>query len=130
MYEKGEIIVEINVLDLVEQFKLLTQNLWVYAFLGMVVLDFITGYVRAFITGVADSSIGMKGLVKHAYVVCLVLIIYPFLSLIGHSVMADSIITFYILNYGLSVYENTVAIGIPLPTGLISKEKLNKLKKK
>lgn len=100
------------------------DNYYIQIFILSIIFDILTGYLKSIIgvsiknpTGL-DSSTGLKGLIKHVIVLLLVLTIYPYLSALGFSTYANSIVAFYIFNYGVSIIENLNEMGIKLPKGL------------
>lgn len=96
------------------------NSYYIQIFILSIIFDILTGYLKNII-GVSkglDSSIGVKGLIKHVIVLILVLTIYPYLTALGFTTYANSIVGFYIFNYGISIIENLNEMGIKLPKGL------------
>ncbi|MGX7107926.1 phage holin family protein [Facklamia miroungae] len=120
MYNKLEFDKLINI------YETINQNPYIVVFVWLVVLDFITGYAKSFIINVANSTKGLRGLVKHLLVVILVISVCPLLTLLGFESISLSFIVFYIGTYGISIVENIGQSDIPLPTfGILYFEKLN-----
>lgn len=65
-----------------------------------------------------DSSVGIKGLIKHGIVLLLVLVLYPYMVVLNFLTYANSIVLFYIFNYGISIIENLNDMGIKLPNSI------------
>ena len=86
-----------------------------YIFLAVVGFDILTGYFKSKLWGVTDSSVGKKGLTKHMIVVSGVCVFYLFTSALGLQVAGLGAITFYTLNYAISILENLGVMGIPYP---------------
>jgi len=103
---------------------------FVYALITFIVIDYITGIMRAIIKKELSSDIGFRGIFKK---ICIFIIIG-----IGHmldnllfgeaGVLRSMIITFYIANEGISIVENMAFLGVPIPTPLLNT--LQQLKKK
>lgn len=93
----------------------LKANLPIYIFLAVVGFDIITGYFKSKYWGVTDSSVGKKGLSKHIVVVSGVCVFYLFAQLMGLGVAGVGAVTFYTLNYVISIMENLGVMGIPYP---------------
>lgn len=89
-----------------------------HAFLFAVFADVLTGSTKALKQGKYDSKNGSIGLKTHLIVVILVLFICPYLKIMGLGHFAIGILTFYIVNYAVSVLENLEALGVPFPAYL------------
>ena len=116
--------------SVLDSIKEITNDVWYVAFAGIIIADFVTGFLKAFVTGTYDSSIGLKGLLKHFYVLIMVTFVGSFFVMTGHDALMMALKMFYILNYAMSIYENCLAMGIPLPEWLISAEKIKKMRGK
>lgn len=85
-----------------------------------VILDYITGVIKAIIKKKLNSEIGYKGLIKKITIFLIVgianLIDINILGSIG--VLRTAIIFFYLSNEGLSITENASQIGLPIPEKL------------
>lgn len=99
-------------------------------------IDWVTGLLIALVwkkspktdNGLADSTVGFKGICKKGVILLVVLIAVRLditLNLAGAARLAT--ILFFIGNEGLSVIENLGIMGVPLP-GIV-KSSLEKLKK-
>ena len=91
-----------------------------YALLAFVVIDYITGVMCAIVDRKLSSAIGFKGLFKKVRIFTLVGIGHILdTRVIGSgSVLRTAIIFFYISNEGVSLIENAVHIGLPVPQKL------------
>ena len=101
------------------------------------IIDYIMGVTVAYTKKELSSRIGFKGLAKKMAVFCLVGISHVIDNLIpGDGATFRSIISlFYISNEGLSILENTDALGIPIPQFLRNRflstqEQINDARKK
>ena len=91
-----------------------------YALLAFVVIDYITGVMCAIVDKTLSSAIGFKGICRKVLIFALVGIGHILdTHVIGSgSVMRTAIIFFYISNEGVSLIENAVHIGLPVPQKL------------
>lgn len=94
---------------------------FLYALIAFVVVDYITGVLRAVVEKKLSSRIGAHGIAKK---VALFLVVG-----IGHLIdtyllggtgapLRTAVIFFYIANEGISLLENATAIGLPVPEKL------------
>ena len=82
----------------------------------VIVLDYITGLFQAGINGKLSSSIGFKGILKKALILVIVGLAHVIDNCVGSGETWRNIaIVFYICNEGLSILENIVACGVPVP---------------
>lgn len=106
---------KIKTSELVEAIHQLNDNGLFWILFGIIIADFLTGTLKAFIAKDLDSSAGTKGLIKH---VCVILIVVS-VSLVGYIMENDFIaytfITFYLFEYSISIIENLHIIGVPFP---------------
>lgn len=95
--------------------------------LVVMVLDYATGVLKAWVNGTLDSRIGKKGIVKKVGYLTLVVLAVCLDHLAGDTgAIRTLIIYFFVANEGISIVENWGAIGLPLPKILI--DKLEQLK--
>ena len=96
------------------------DNYYIHFFILSVLFDILTGNLKNMVgkNRNLDSSVGIKGLIKHVIVLLLVLTIYPYLTALNFSAYANSIVIFYVFNYTVSVVENLNEMGIKLPKGI------------
>lgn len=90
-----------------------------YTLLAFVVVDYITGVLRAVNEKTLSSRIGTKGITKKVLIFLLVGVGHMLDVQLGTgNVLRDAVIFFYISNEGISLLENAVAIGLPVPEKL------------
>ena len=98
-------------------------------FVVMMILDYITGILKAIFNKEINSYVGVKGIIKKV----------GYLIIVGVSVMLDRlmgdtgavrniVIYFFVANEGISIVENWVAMGLPMPQVVI--DTLEQIKKK
>lgn len=91
-----------------------------YALLVFIIIDYLTGIFSAVVEKQLSSSIGFRGIFKKIAIL--------FLVSLGHLIdtaiikqggtIRSMVIFFYLSNEGLSILENTVRIGLPIPEKL------------
>lgn len=93
-------------------------------------LDYATGLIGAFIQKKVSSCVGFNGILKKATIL-IVLIVAVLLDRLlngGTWVFRTLVCYFYIANEAISLMENAVKIGVPVPSRLV--DTLEQLKKK
>lgn len=100
----------------------------IIALVAMVVIDYITGVIKAAVQGKLSSSVGFKGLLKKVAIFLLVAVGVMVDRIIPatNEAVRSAVIFFYIANEGLSILENSGELGLPLPNSL--KKALEKMK--
>ena len=89
----------------------------VYALLAFVVIDYVTGVMRAVADRNLSSEVGFRGIAKKVLVFLLVGVANILdVHVIGNgSVLRTAVIFFYISNEGVSLLENASRLGLPIP---------------
>ena len=119
--------------DLAEHLKSLSQSPYIHIFFWLMVLDIVTGYIKAFKTKRFDSKIGSMGLIRHFVVFTVIMLVAMYSRALGVRPFGIGWTMFFIANYLGSVLENWEAIGWAFPEFLINQikkdneRKLNKL---
>ena len=81
-----------------------------------IVLDYVTGLIKAGIKKELSSEIGFKGILKKILILIVVALAHVVDNTVGSGETWRNIaIVFYICNEGLSILENAVACGLPIP---------------
>ena len=85
-----------------------------------VILDQVTGMMKGLILKEYSSAIGFHGIAKK---VCMFIFVGMANiidnEMLGHSeVLRDAVVMFYLANEGLSIIENAIDMGAPIPEGL------------
>lgn len=91
-----------------------------YALVAFVVVDYITGLMAAGLEKKLSSQIGFRGIFKKVVIFSLVAVAHIIdTHVIGSgSVLRTAVIFFYLSNEGISILENAVKIGLPVPEKL------------
>lgn len=92
------------------------------------VFDYVTGVLRGYINKELSSDVGLKGIARKAviFIVLIVAVSLDRLLNTGTWLFRTLICYFYIANEGLSLLENAISLGVPVPPKL--KEALAQLK--
>ena len=97
-------------------------------FLFLIIVDFITGWIKAIATKELSSRIGMLGIAKKVTMLFVVAVAVRVEKVVGNNLpIREMVLIFYIANEGLSFFEN-IANFIPMPKKL--KELFIQLKNK
>lgn len=102
----------------------------IIALVAMVVIDYITGVIKAAVQGKLSSAVGFRGLLKKVAIFLLVAVGVMVDRVIPatNEAVRSAVIFFYIANEGLSILENAGELGLPLPAAL--KKSLEKMRDK
>lgn len=101
---------------------------FIYALIAFVIIDYITGVMRAVMEKALSSETGARGIFKKVLIFTLVGVGHIIDSQVlgGGNAIRTAVIFFYLSNEGISILENVVAIGLPIPDKL--KEVLEQLR--
>ena len=86
----------------------------------LMVIDYITGVMCAIVDKKLSSEVGFKGICKKVLVMMLVTVANVIdVHVVGTgSALRGATVCFYLSNEGLSILENAVHLGLPVPEGL------------
>ena len=94
-----------------------------------IVLDYVSGIIKAFITKQLSSKIGFKGIIKKVGILLIVMVGVLVDRVTGDTGAIRTLVIYYfVANEGLSIIENLSLAGVPIPKGL--KKALKALKEK
>ncbi|MCW6653646.1 phage holin family protein [Aerococcaceae bacterium NML210727] len=108
--------VVIELTKLVHVFSHLLENAEIQILTILIALDIVSGFAKGFYNKNANSTKGLKGIVKHLLILILVYTVYPYLILLGARGIAFAFSVFFIASYGISVIENYGQLGLPMPS--------------
>ena len=93
---------------------------FIYALVAFVIVDYTTGVMRAFMARQLSSEVGARGIFKKVLIFTLVGVGHIIDSqVLGvGSAIRTAVVFFYLSNEGLSILENVVDIGLPVPEKL------------
>ena len=87
-----------------------------YCLLVAIVLDYLSGLIKAYNTKTLSSRIGFRGLLKKLGILILVMVAVLVDRVTGNSGAIRTVIIYYfVANEGLSIIENLSAAGGPIP---------------
>lgn len=84
-----------------------------------IVIDYLSGLIKAYNTKTLSSSIGFRGILKKVGILLIVM-----LAVLVDRVTIDNggvrtlVIYYFVANEGLSILENLAQAGLPIPKGL------------
>ena len=98
------------------------------ALVALVILDYITGVLKAIYTKTLSSAVGFKGLIRKVVIFIVIATAVIVQSVIGDSIpLREIVIIFFVCNEGISLLENASQF-VPIPEKL--KETLIQLRDK
>ena len=93
-----------------------------------IVIDYISGLIKAYECKVLSSKIGFRGILKKVGVLLVVMLAVLIDRVTGETGAIRTLVIYYfVANEGLSIVENLAEAGIPVPKSL--KKALKTLKK-
>lgn len=88
------------------------------ALVTLVILDYVTGVLKAIATKTLSSAVGFKGLIRKIIIFIVVATAVIVQSVIGDSIpLREIVIIFFVCNEGISLLENASEF-IPIPDKL------------
>lgn len=88
------------------------------ALIALVILDYVTGVLKAVVTKTLSSAVGFKGLIRKIVIFIVVATSVIVQSVIGDSIpLREIVIIFFVCNEGISLLENASEF-IPIPQKL------------
>jgi toxin secretion/phage lysis holin len=99
----------------------------IQSLLVFIVVDYITGVLKAIYNKELNSAVGLKGIIKKVGYLLVVSISVLLDKIAGNTgAIRNIVIYFFVANEGLSILENWGNLGLPLPKQLT--EALEQLK--
>lgn len=81
-----------------------------------IVVDYISGMIKAYTTKTLSSRIGYKGILKKVGIIAIVTLSVLLDRITGeHGAIRTLVIYYFVANEGLSILENLAAAGVPIP---------------
>lgn len=109
-------------------FESTSKNDYIFFLLILILLDFLTGNAKAWKWKVSDSSVGLKGIIKHTLTYLFYFLLLAFFKYVQMEEIGMIFIYLILLNYVLSIMENLAVMGVYIPKFLRAKV-LNELKR-
>ena len=89
--------------------------------LTAMVLDYISGMLKAFYLGEVSSKVGYKGLIKKVGILFTIVVANLTDLILGLTIFRSAICMFFCMNELVSVLENVTLLGVPIPEFLVNK---------
>ena len=89
--------------------------------LTAMVLDYISGMLKAFYLGEVSSRVGYKGLIKKVGILFTIVVANLTDVVLGLTIFRSAICMFFCMNELISVLENVSLLGVPIPEFLTTK---------
>lgn len=105
-----------------------SRNDYIFFLLILILLDFLTGNAKAWKWQVSDSSVGLKGIIKHSLTFLFYFLLLAFFKYVGMEDIGMIFIYLILFNYVLSIMENLAVMGVYIPKFLRAKV-LNEMKR-
>lgn len=86
-----------------------------------IVFDIVLGLAKGWATKTFKSSKARIGIVSHAALLVISLLVYPLFAMWGFQGIADTFLVFLGLSYFASIVGNLEALGVPIPPYLMEK---------
>ena len=84
-----------------------------------IILDYLSGVIKAYVTKELSSKIGFKGLIKKVGVLLIVMLSVIVDQITGSTGAIRTLVIYYfVANEGLSVLENLAQAGVPIPKSI------------
>ena len=99
----------------------MAKSEYIYILLLLIGIDFFTGYLKAIVWKVADSWVGLKGIVKHITTFFIYFFIGAFFHYLDSFGTGKLFLVIICLNYSLSILENVGVMGVYVPNFLKTK---------
>ena len=109
-------------------FESTSRNDYIFFLLILILIDFLTGNAKAWKWKVSDSSVGLKGIIKHSLTFLFYFLLLAFFKYVKMEDIGMIFIYLILFNYVLSIMENLAVMGVYIPKFLRAKV-LNELKR-
>ena len=109
-------------------FESTSRNDYIFFLLILILIDFLTGIAKAWKWKVSDSSVGLKGIIKHSLTFLFYFLLLSFFKYVQMEEIGMIFIYLILFNYVLSIMENLAVMGVYIPKFLRAKV-LNELKR-
>ena len=109
-------------------FESTSRNDYIFFLIILILIDFLTGNAKAWKWKVSDSSVGLKGIIKHSLTFLFYFLLLAFFKYVGMEELGMIFIYLILFNYVLSIMENLAVMGVYIPNFLRAKV-LNEMKR-
>lgn len=109
-------------MDIIKHYQIVFNSPIFWLYVSCVIVDLVLGNIKAFRNNDIDSSVGIRGSLKHAGLAAFVILFLPTLSVyLGDNTMSNGIVVYFVYQYVISIIENLGALGFPLPDSITEK---------
>ena len=127
-----------NFKEIIDSILAVTATTFIYLIGGLdialvclliaIILDYISGIIKAYVTKELSSKIGLKGILKKVGILLIVMLSVLVDRVTGETGAVRTLVIYYfVANEGLSILENLGQAGVPIPESI--KKALKVLKK-
>ena len=102
-------------------FESTSRNDYIFFLLILILIDFLTGNAKAWKWKVSDSSVGLKGIIKHSLTFLFYFLLLAFFKYVKMEDIGMIFIYLILFNYVLSIMENLAVMGVYMPKFLKAK---------
>lgn len=88
------------------------------ALITLMIVDYVSGLVKAYSTKKLSSKVGLKGICKKILIICVVVVSALCETVLGIPAIREIVIMFFIINECLSIIENACQMGVKIPEKL------------
>lgn len=97
------------------------NNELLIALLIFVITDYVSGVICAIVEHTLSSAVGFKGIAKKILLFAIVAVTHILDERLGlKDALMTATIFFYLANEGLSIVENAIRLGLPMPNKIKS----------
>lgn len=82
------------------------------------ILDYVSGMLKAFYLGEVSSRVGYKGIVKKTGILFTIIVANLTDIILGLTIFRSAICMFFCMNELMSILENVSLLGVPIPSFL------------
>ena len=107
--------------NVMTQINTVVNNQYLYVLLFFIIFDILTGTLKSFSTNTVYSKINKHGITNHITIFLFCFFFSWIFSIFDVNEYSNILIMFYIVSYGLSIFENVGQMGLPLPKWLVDK---------
>lgn len=105
-------------IEMTNSINLVVRDTYLYVLLSFVIFDIITGTLKAFSNHTVYSKINKHGVTNHVTILLFCMFFSWVFNIFNVGEFSKVLIMFYIVSYGLSIFENLGEMGLPLPAWL------------
>lgn len=101
--------------NLVHYFQGLNDNPMFIGLIGIMLVDIVSGYSKAFASKSYNSTVDSRGWLKRANTLFVLIVGYPLLRMAQLDSLWTAFLALSVVTNAGSVVENLTALGVPLP---------------